>query len=300
LSDKSSIEWTDATWNPLRARFTDDAGTALTGWHCVHISDGCRNCYAERINKRLGTGLPYSQLAGTRVEHYLDEKALTTPLRWKKPRKIFVCSMSDLFGAWATDRQIDQIFAVMAACPQHTFQILTKRSERMQWWLQTNRVVGGRYIWEAQDRLGIGRVKPGTGGIWPLANVWCGVSVESQRHLERIDDLKDTLAAVRFVSFEPLLEDLGALILDGIHWAIVGGESGPGARPFNIQWARRVLEDCARAGVPCFVKQLGAKPFLHAHADVQQHRLKDRKGGAIEEWPADLRVREFPRVAVTA
>src|SRR5712671_7902670 len=127
MGDKSAIEWTDATWTPIRAR--NHRGT---GWHCEHVSDGCRNCYAEGFNRRLGTGLDFKPGYRLYNEIFLDEKMLTLPLRWKKPRMIFVCSMTDLFADFVRDEWIDRMFAVMALCPQHRFQVLTKRAKRMR------------------------------------------------------------------------------------------------------------------------------------------------------------------------
>jgi protein gp37 len=129
MSDRSKIEWTDASWNPIRAELTT---VARPGWYCEHVSEGCRNCYAENINNRLGTGLPFKPAHRQSVNIYLDEKVLQQPLKWKRPRMVFVCSMSDLFGSWVTDAMLDAIFAVMQLAKQHTFQVLTKRPERMR------------------------------------------------------------------------------------------------------------------------------------------------------------------------
>lgn len=346
MGDKSTIEWTDATWNPVRG--------------CSRVSEGCRNCYAERVAARFsGPGQAYEGLAemtpsGPRWtgEVRLIEERLEDPLRWKKPRRIFVNSMSDLFHESLSDEAIDKVFAVMALCPQHTFQILTKRAERMQRYLSnaTLRVVDVR-----SDKI------KGTIILWPLPNVWLGVSVENQQTAdERIPQLLQTPAAVRWVSYEPALgpvsfadPDIDWEYSDQYHngdwdwlghsflgeydsitkmsfcktcgnksanpmhretrepyldWVVVGGESGPGARPFDVQWARDVIAQCKAAGVPVFVKQLGAQPYREgalrqnaAHEGPGTHRehtpiiLKDKKGGDINEWPLDLRVREYPR-----
>lgn len=214
MSTSSQIEWTEATWNPV------------TG--CTKLSPGCKHCYAARFAKRL-------QAMG--VEQYrngfqlaLQEKHLELPLRWKKPRLIFVNSMSDLFRKNVPTQYIQRVFDVMARAPQHTFQILTKRSERLR---------------ELSPHL-----------LW-TPNVWMGVSVESNRYVSRMDDLRNCGARIGFVSFEPLLDQIESPDLSGIHWAIAGGESGPGARPMQPQWARSLRDQCVREGVSFFFKQWG-------------------------------------------
>lgn len=214
MAAKSSIEWTEMTWNPV------------TG--CVKISKGCTHCYAERMAKRLtamGSARYVNGFAPT-----LHDDLIDLPVRWKKPRTVFVNSMSDLFQEAVPDDFIRRVFATMAACPQHTFQILTKRSDRV---------------------ASLGQTLP-----WP-ANVWMGVSVENAKVLDRIDDLRAVPAQVRFLSCEPLIGPLGALDLDGIHWAIVGGESGPKARPMREEWAQDIREQCEDQGVAFFFKQWG-------------------------------------------
>lgn len=276
MSDNSKIEWTNATW------------PVVTG--CDYASPGCANCYAVRDARRL-SGNPnakvsaaYAGVVERRGEklrwtgrvNCLDER-LDWPLHWRKPRKVFVCNESDLFHPDVPTEFIGRVFNIMAAASQHTFQVLTKRPERMR------DVVTAYY--ETYDSA-----------PWALPNVWLGVSVENQRFLERIDVLKDVPAAVRFVSFEPLIEHLGALVLDGIDWAIVGGESGPGARPCDVAWVRSVVSECRRQGVWCFVKQLGANVWhtIGREQSFERAAVRDRKGGDMAEWPADLRVREFP------
>src|SRR3990167_3694397 len=247
MGNRSAIEWTSATWNPIRG--------------CSRVSEGCRNCYAERIAARFsGPGKPYEGLAkigrvimtdGQRThttafrwtgEGRLIEEALTLPLRWKSPRRIFVNSMSDLFHERVPDEWIDRIFAVMALCPQHAFQALTKRPERMrEWFDNTGRdgvAVTAKYPeFEAFKRVSLAET------MWPLPNVWLGVSVEDQTTAdERIPLLMQTPAAVRWVSYEPALgpvdfnnylpPDLNAFTdWKGLDWIVAGGESGPGARP---------------------------------------------------------------------
>ena len=210
----SRIEWTEATWNPV------------TG--CSKVSAGCQNCYAERMAKRLqAMGQPnYSQ--GFKVA--MHEKTLTLPLSWKKPRLIFVNSMSDLFHKEVHLPFIIRVFEVMLKANWHRYQILTKRSERLL---------------ELDPKL-----------TW-APHIWMGVTVEDDAHKGRIRDLQKTHAHLKFVSFEPLLGPLGRLPFKGIDWAIVGGESGPGARPMNPAWVISVRDQCESAGVPFFFKQWG-------------------------------------------
>lgn len=406
--NKTSIEWTDSTWNPLRG--------------CSRVSEGCRNCYAEKVAYRFsGAGKPYEGLAVLKNGHAswtgkveLVEKHLLDPLKWgslplpangatscntanrrrrygQRPRRIFVNSMSDLFHESVPDEWIDQIFAVMALCPQHVFQVLTKRPERMLRYLTS--APWGR-IEERVEYIAAMETNCGRKGLgWPkelltperipLRNVWLGVSVENQKAAdERIPLLLQTPAAVRFISAEPLLGQLDLTRIDWVEemkrdlrqkvkqvkgsehepvltdmlkgveecrweegrawrnaltgawfdgwdgndnpelshatidWVIGGGESGPGARPMQVEWVRSIVEQCRAAGVPCFVKQMGAKPayrkddlnsglygfdnvaLVHdpAYPDLNYHQLKDRKGGDPEEWPEDVRVRQFPAV----
>ena len=338
----TAIEWTDASWTPIRARALeiqrDGSGKERLGWHCEHVSEACRNCYAEAINRRLGTGFDFKP--GTlrsgrggrdRPELFLDDTMLTVPLRWRRPRRIFVCSMTDLFAAFVPDEWIDRIFAVMALCPQHTFQVLTKRAERMRNYLTAN--TGAWDTGHACGRVAeiVERMRTDNRPVgplphrepgerwWPLPNVWLGVSAERQKEAdERIPPLLATPAAVRFVSAEPLLGpiDFTRYLHDSdcrqfefgictchdprevrLDWIIVGGESGPNARPFDTAWAASIVEQCRAAGVACFVKQLGA----HVIQGSERRIKRDRKGGDMSEWPHDLRIREFPAGgAVTA
>jgi len=210
----SRIEWTESTWNPI------------TG--CSKISAGCKNCYAERMAKRLRAMGQPNYRNGFRVTTH--PHALELPLSWKKPQVIFVNSMSDLFHEKVTVEFIEQVFDVMRRAEWHEFQVLTKRSERL---------------------VELSPVLP-----WP-ANVWMGVSVEHASAKNRIDDLRKVPAAVRFLSIEPLLGPIGLLNLTGIHWVVVGGESGPGARPMERQWVVDIKNQCRRARVPFFFKQWG-------------------------------------------
>ena len=214
MGQASAIEWTNATWNPL------------TG--CDKISPGCTHCYAERMSERLRLmGQPNYRNG---FELALHEHALEIPLRWKKPQRVFVNSMSDLYHKDVPEAFIQRVFAVMRQASWHRFQILTKRADRLA---------------EISPRID-----------WP-ANVWQGVSVESADYTWRVDCLRTTGAAVRFLSVEPLLGPIPDLNLDGIHWVIVGGESGPGARPMDVEWVRDLRDQCQRAGVPFFFKQWG-------------------------------------------
>lgn len=305
----STIEWTEKTWNPTRG--------------CSVVSPGCTNCYAMRQAHRFsGPGKPYDGLtkmtgAGPQWSGRVvlaPAHILEAPLHRRTPSTYFVNSMSDLFHEELSNEAIAAVFGVMAACPQHTFQVLTKRAERMrEWftWIQhfdqdatTQCLVFAGATW-GRDAF------PGAAWRWPLPNVWLGVSVEDQRRAEeRIPHLVSTPAALRFLSCEPLLGPVdlrrvfdgppkgGQLCRDhGLGWVIVGGESGNGARPMDLAWARRIVEDCKRAHVPVFVKQLGREPMRDRWSDGDWARLPlaNRKGNDPTEWPADLRVREMPR-----
>jgi protein gp37 len=367
---------------------------------CSRVSEGCRNCYAERQAARFAQpGSSYAEVmerseanpegpfhAFVRIFHghpqwtgriELVEKHLEDPLHWKQPRRIFVNSMSDLFHEALPDEAIDRVFAVMALCPQHTFQVLTKRPKRMLEWFERGGPrksdipqfdFAGCAVNTFARRLLIDRKElpedefteennpwierlpwlhaSGPMLMWPLSNVWLGVSVEDQKTAdERIPLLLQTPAAVRFVSYEPALgpvdfsrfifprcmncdallqparggreigidaslpcgckycwhcadnrgrhEDHDSLPPHGspiVDWIIVGGESGPGARPFDIAWARKTIAQCKATGTACFVKQLGA----HVVQDGERRKKADKKGGDMHEWPHDVRVRQFP------
>jgi protein gp37 len=236
---------------------------------------------------------------------------LDQPLRWKKPRRIFVNSMSDLFHEDVSDEFIDKVFAVMALAPQHEFQVLTKRPARMEGYFaklsDREEAIGWCEHWMVEHaHAAITAYKGPTHRRLPLSNVWLGVSVEDQATAdERIPLLLRTPAAVRFVSYEPALGPVDFtsfmpkrpgydyLKFHGIDWLICGGESGPHARPFDVQWARDTIAQCKAAGVPVFVKQLGANPVFDSNGYVAWG-FRDRSGGDPSEWPEDLRVREFP------
>jgi protein gp37 len=276
VSQRTTIEWTDVTWNPTHG--------------CSRVSTGCKNCYAEALSLRYGqTKAPWT--ARNAAENVLlKPHKLREPLSkagpWKQPCMVFVNSMSDLFHEQIPDEYIDRVFEVMAQAEQHTFQVLTKRPERMR-----------DYV---RSRDGLRED--------PLPNVWLGTSIENRKWVGRADVLAQVPAAVRFISAEPLL---GPLIADSMtcsteepglswtwpdaytgpglrfygedgrlsfHWLIVGGESGPGHRRFDVEWARDLRDVCQHEGVAFFVKQLGGA----------------RPGTALEDLPADLRIREFP------
>ncbi len=227
MADKSAIEWTDATWNPVRAR---NIKTGKVGWHCEHATPGCKVCYSEGFNLRLGTGLPFTPGHRKDIEPFLDDAMLTLPLRLRKPRMIFVCSMTDLFAEFVSDDWIDKMLAVMALAPQHTFQVLTKRGERMHDYFTDPDDGRGHIntmhrIWDVagtmMQALELPADHPGRKLLgefdvpWPLPNVWLGVSTERQQEAdERIPLLLQTPAAKRFISAEPLL---GPIDLTGKH-----------------------------------------------------------------------------------
>ena len=215
MSYSSHIEWTETTWNPV------------TG--CTKISPGCKFCYAERFSERFRgvPGHPYEQ----GFDLKLHSKRLNQPLTWKKPRIVFVNSMSDLFHEDIPVEFICKVFTVMAAASQHTFQVLTKRAENLL-----------KFCEEHIDHIS--------------ENIWLGVSVEDQDHIWRVDFLRQAPAQVRFLSCEPLLGPL-KLDLEGIHWVIVGGESGPGARPMSKRWVEQIQDRCRDRDVPFFFKQWG-------------------------------------------
>lgn len=214
MSDRSAIEWTDATWNPVRG--------------CTKISAGCKHCYAERFAERFRgvPGHPFEQGFDLR----LIPEALEVPLLWKRPRLVFVNSMSDLFHDAIPDDYIARVFDVIRRAPHHQFQILTKRAERMASFCR------GKQIPE---------------------NIWLGVSVENARYKSRISHLRKVAARIRFLSIEPLIGAVGELDLDGISWVIVGGESGPKCRPMRVEWVREIREQCLSRNVPFFFKQWG-------------------------------------------
>ena len=250
MATKSSIEWTEATWNPV------------TG--CTKISPGCKHCYAERLSLRLQAMGQRNYANG--FDLTLHERMLEKPLSWKKPQLIFVNSMSDLFHDEVPVEFILQVFDMMERASWHRFQVLTKRSERLL---------------ELNDQVD-----------WP-DNVWLGVSVENQDYTFRIDHLRGTDAATKFLSLEPLLGPLSGLNLDKINWVIVGGESGPGARLMQEEWVIQIRDQCNVAEVPLFVKQMG-------ESWARVNKVKSKKGGNMSEWPRDLQIRDYPESVAAA
>lgn len=289
----TKIEWTrgddgtpGTTWNPV------------TG--CTKVSPGCKHCYAETIAERFWAKqyppVPSGRVLDFRARRFTDVQThadrLDQPLRWRSPKRVFVNSMSDLFHEDVPLEFIGRVFDVMEKAAHHTFQVLTKRPERMRDFMT----------------VVVQRAAP--------PNVWLGVSCENQETAdERIPLLLQTPAAVRFLSVEPLLapvdlrniapfDDFHTDALDTpdpscrVHWVIVGGESGPGARPMDLAWARSIVEQCRATGTACFVKQLGTRPYFILKQEERRGMiapLRDRKGGDMAEFPEDLRVREFPQ-----
>ena len=305
---QTSIEWTDHSINPIRARLRSDP--SKTGHHCEKISPGCLNCYASRMQLRFG--LPEFGGPSRRedVELFFDTAKIAEVLRRKKTTRYFWCDMTDLFLDGHPRSWIHQCFAAMALTPHHTHQVLTKRADRLFEFMSdpdTPRTIAS---WMAGGAMIQAEYKDYT-PPWPPPNVWLGVSVEDQaRAHERVPPLVEIPARVRFLSVEPLLGpvDLSPWLGSGkIHWVILGGESGPQARPCHVAWIRDLVAQCRRAKVAPFVKQLGTVAFdpimgIAGHGlrvpeeaeDLVSRRLRDPKGGDPSEWPEDLRVREFP------
>lgn len=258
----TGIEWCEETWNPV------------TG--CTPVSEGCRNCYAQRHANRMRGKYGYPADEPFRVTLHADR--LDIPLHWRKPRRIFVCSMGDLFHVDVDDVFRDKVFRIAYICPRHTFLILTKRPEEMARYLGNFRTLVGPQRWGHRTMV----------ESWPLPNVWLGTSVEDQEMAEkRIPYLVQCKAAVLFVSYEPALgavqwgQWLGTCGDDqDFNWLICGGESGPGARPMDPEWARQARDACELAGVPFFMKQMGGHP---------------NKRAKLAEIPSDLRIREYPK-----
>jgi len=323
MAKRKPIEWTDATWNPVRG--------------CKPVSPGCANCYAELMTGRLEAmgqdGYAGLTKPGTGKKRFLFNGQFRTapdrlgdPLRWKKPRMVFVNSMSDLFGEGVPFEFVAAVFGVMAACPQHTFQVLTKRADRMLEFFQWIVGQGEELVDSVGEHPGPNTSAEGVACMvwynetvpiekwvpqslydktpWPLPNVWLGVSVENNDYVTRIEKLLKAPAAVRFLSLEPLLGPIdivsswgdairehGALAVP-IDWVIVGGESGPHARPCGLRWIADIVVQCKDAGMQCFVKQLGSNA-----CDGGKRIKLSGKGGDPTEWPAACREwpREWPR-----
>lgn len=364
----TSIEWTDRSINPLRARLNGHVGH-----YCEKTSTGCKNCYSSRLQPRFGMP-PFKEQRGSEVEHFFDVSKLKEVLRRRQPTKFFWCDMTDMFGEWVPEGWIAACFATMAATPWHTHQVLTKRAERMRAVVSELYANDGARLIESAEWLA-GQISACHLGedewVFPLRNVHLGVSCEDQQRAdERIPHLLATPAAVRWISAEPLLgplnvspympawfcDDCHAFMLGrgddgcdqddgeaspccskcgslrvrhvGLDWIVVGGESGSGARACDVEWVWSLVASCQAAGIPVFVKQLGANVRDRNDAgfggedgdrwefgerdpiDVIEHdsdglrhdaqgdpvrvRLVDRKGGDPAEWPRSLRVRQFP------
>lgn len=289
MADNSKIEWTDASWNPLLAR---DLVTGKLGWHCELASEGCKHCYAQTLNGRMlphrGTGHPYTRSSRDKVEMLLHDPTLCQPFGWRRPRMIFVCSMTDLFGEFVPFQLIDQMMAVMASCRRHTFQVLTKRPERALQYFTENpwndvilrvlqlrdaRPLKAPYDWLdgfasvyriTEQESAAGKEWPGRLPLrWPLPNVWIGTSVENQKWADvRIDQLVQCPAWLHYVSYEPALGgvDFSRWLLRAgrqLDWIIAGGESGRDGSPAHPDWFRSARDQCVKAGAAFFFKQWG-------------------------------------------
>jgi len=358
MPQKSPIEWTDYTSNPI---YVTRKADSQRGWHCEKISAGCGHCYSETINNRFGTKLSFSEKNAENLEFHLNEKELIEILKLnnrlakkKETAKLFLCDMTDLFLSHHTDKMLDKVFATMALCPNITFQILTKRPERMkEYFANRSEMWTDLGISETmQDFEGVvcdfirtehGDLLPhikecGWFDDWgyteygkkeydgliydgqiPLPNVHLGVSAENQEEADkRIPLLLETPASKRFVSLEPLLSEVD--LINFLHlppcprsalnrrlwskldcdcfeyrpktfdWVIIGGESGHNARPFHLEWAETIIDDCKNAGVPLFFKQAGGN-VIH---NGKQLKLQNKKGGNLAELPEFCNVREFP------
>lgn len=363
----TSIQWTDHSINPIRARCR---ATGKVGHYCEKVSAGCANCYSSGLQHRFGTPPFGAGQHRGEVELFLDDDKLREVLRRKKPTRYFWCDMTDLFGDWVNNEWLNRCFAVMGLTPHHTHQVLTKRPERMREYLCDPDRPRHVAEWMAGGAMIQGTYKDYV-PPWPNPSVWLGTSVEDQATADaRIPELLKVPATVRFLSVEPLLgpvdlrrvgrtgrgPDLDVLLGGrttyqykgregecsmGVHyssghgkvdWVIVGGESGPDARPPRVEWIRDIVRQCREAKAACFVKQLGACPEIDYYSPddtlrewalslpytlvspvagawvpwnaawdgqpppgtVARLRLKDRKGGDIQEFPESLRVREFP------
>jgi len=240
MANKTRIEWTEVTWNPV------------TG--CTPVSPGCDNCYARRMAHRLQAMRNPAYKDGFKPT--IHRERFDEPLHWKKPRMVFVCSMGDLFHSDIKAADIEQIISVMKMTPQHTYQILTKRSSRLRLW---------EYGWLELPE-----------------NVWIGVSIETKKQIFRRNDLQYVKAPIRFISFEPLLGPIDLESLTGIDWVIVGGETGPGARPMKPEWVRAIRDQCIDKGVPFFFKRWGG-----SYSQARNRELDGRVWNEIPEVPGE-------------
>jgi protein gp37 len=345
---KTSIEWTEFSWNPIRARRKSDG---KPGWYCQRISPGCTHCYAAAMNRWRGNGADYTIPALDQVELYLDEDALLEPLRWRKPRNIFVCSMTDLYADFVPELWLRAIYAVMALSRRHTYMVLTKRPQRRLEFLTRFETAAewATYLSEIDDADGYaiyfsedgecavanainGVLVPECNVGWPLHNVREGTSICTQKEADELIPITlQTPAALRWLSMEPLLERVeisgwlrpsfrccqsdgrpetlravadiaraaykqeGGALID---WVVVGGESGPRARETDISALRSVVQQCQAATIPVFVKQMGRRAFSPPGEGSLKTFLPcfDARGGNPEDWPEDLRVRQFPEM----
>lgn len=300
MGAKSPIQWTDSSWTPLRARVRDDAAeiaaakgyTSLiaiakkmaghVGPHCEKVSEGCDNCYSCTNNERClpqnGTGLHFDRRSRDLVELFIDENILKQLLRWRKPRRVFVCSQTDLFADYVPIHYQEQVFRMMLSAPQHTHQVLTKRADVMAERVPIimNRIFG--IHWAAPRFLHL------------------GFSAETQEWFDKRAPHVKKLADrgwMTWCSYEPALGPLDVTAAHWLRWLVCGGESGTSARPFDVDWARDVRDDCKAMGCAFFMKQVGPNPV---GGGIHAFNRKDRKGGDMESWPTDIRVREFPTI----
>lgn len=306
----TAIEWADESWNPLRARLKSNG---KVGWACEKVAPECKLCYAEHMNvengknpARMGTGARYTADSEPFIEHLLHEETLVKPLSWRKARRIFPCSMTDLYARWVLDSVLDRMYAVMALTPQHTYIVLTKRSERRLRYLQPGEGLNKRVEqveYECSKLAGTDLYVP----QWPLPNVIEMGSFGTQAQADLVAPLLAATPASRIgVSCEPLLERVElpeCLLADApgtllapcsrrLSWLIVGGESGESAvaRPMDVSWARDLRRQAGENQIPFFMKQLG-RNVLEGDRRI---KLRDNKGGDYEEFPESLRWRMEP------
>ena len=287
MGDNTRIGWTDASWTPLRWRHRT---SRKIGWHCTHVSDGCRFCYAEAINVKLGTGLPFEPASEKLLEPYLDTAILMQPLHWTRPRRVFPCSMTDLFHPSYPRHMLELVWAVMMLTERHTFQVLTKRPDRMADFLE------GLNIAECLAKLLDLDPTVTMRGTFGGAHIQLGTSVENQRAADdRIDDLLRAPAKIHFLSLEPLLGrvDLAPWLSDPmlasspdqhvpdvipqrLNWFIIGGESGEHYRVMDLAWAEDLIEQADDAGIPVYLKQdSGRYPGRQGRLPDRLWRRKD-------------------------
>ncbi|MFN6559982.1 MAG: DUF5131 family protein [Nostoc sp. ChiSLP01] len=305
----TNIQWTDVTSNPIHLVKPD--GSHGGHW-CKKVSPGCANCYSEAQNNNgFFSFASHLEYVGDAPDNLIfDEEVCKKWLSWRKPKKIFVCSMTDLFGEWVENEWIDKVFGYMASAHWHTFHVLTKRPERAIAYFQRHNLA--QSIKDASDLV----CKPEL----PLKNVWFGITCENQAMADkRIPLLLETPAAVKWLSVEPILENIdlkfGSWDVDVdddttrsiyvpnennlVDWVVLGGESGKNARSCHIVWVRSLVRQCQDASIPVFVKQLGSKPLHIQYIEREpkhkyRYKISGNKGGKIQEFPEDLQIREFP------